>query len=194
MTLHNESVIVSCNELKNFYGKTPDLAMANSMIYWNDIFIRLQDRLKVIMIKEENTCIKQFNGHFAEVDNELAKECNERKARVKIFAREDNKLWFTIDKSWNVNEAETVHPDTAQRDMQESVQPFFNDLREITGYTPQFVMKSLNELIEDRKYYAENLKSHVWAIKQLGTGISDLNKQVKKLKSKLSQKKLGEYT
>ncbi|HEC66251.1 MAG TPA: hypothetical protein ENI23_13250 [bacterium] len=193
INIHPNSLIISSNELLHFYGKTPDRAMTLSLDYWLPYFFRLQDRLKIILIKGENTEIKQFNAHFAEVDNELAKDCNEKKYNVKIFADEDNKLCFIIDKSWNVDEAEAVHPKTAQRDMQVSFQPFFNGLRKTEYYTPQFVMKSLSGLIEDRRYHAECFKSHTKLLEAFGSEVIKLRKQVKSIGNKLSQKRLEEF-
>lgn len=191
--LCRESLIISCNELKHFYGTTPHEAMEKSIGYWLPFISQLEDRLKITIIKGENTQIKQFNSHFSEVGNELAKDANKKKYRIKIFGDDDNKLWFTLDQSWNMDEAETVHPEDSETDMQAHVQPFFNGLRRIDGYTPQFVMNAINSLIEDRKYYAENLKSHVKAIRQLGEGVKALKYQIKRVNNKLSQKKLGDF-
>ena len=76
--------------------------------------------------------------------------------------------------------------------MQESVLPFFNGLRETERYTPQFVMKSLNELVEDRKYYAQCFRSHLKVLDSFGLEVVKLRKDVKKFNTILSQKKLHE--
>ncbi len=191
--LHKHIIIVSCNELREFIADTPNKAKTLSSIYWNELFFKLENKFKVIIIKGENTSIKQFNGHFSELDNELAKYCNEKKAKIQIKGETDGLVWLLADKSWDVNELETVHPREAQLDMQEAVQPFFNSLRINRGYTPQMVLNLLAELIQDRKYYAAHFKTHVKAVELLGSGVFKLRNQVKRLDNKLSQKKLSDY-
>lgn len=193
VNLFKESIIVSCNELRDFREKTPDLCVSYASAYWNRIFFQLQDRLRITIIKGQNTHIKQFNGHFSELDNELSQDCNQKKASIKIRGEGDNLVWLIADKSWNINELETVHPKEAQADMQEAVQPFFNSLRTSKGYTPQLVLNLLGELIQDRKYYAAHFKSHVGVVKRLGKEVSKVATGVKLLNSRLSQRKLKEW-
>jgi len=113
-----------------FTGDTVESVTAKSFVYWNRFFVRLENDLKVILIKHRKQNIKLVAQHYAEVNNELAKDLNIKKERLKIYAKEDGKVWFTIDHSFNLNEAETLHPETAREDMGDTVRPFFNDLRD----------------------------------------------------------------
>jgi len=103
-------------------------ATAKSFVYWNRFFARLEHDLKVILIKPNSQNIKLVNQHYAETNNEFSKECERKGDHVRIYTKEDGKLWFVIDNSFNLHEAESLHPKTAKQDM-EGVKSFFNDLR-----------------------------------------------------------------
>ena len=192
VVLHEKAILVSCNELVHFYGVDADHAFSESMKFWIDYFLRLQERLNITVLGRKSK-ILQYNAHFAEPGNELAKDCHKGKEKILIRSEEDGKAWFIIDKSWNVDESETIHPKTAQCDMQEAVSPFFNGLRKRKGFTPEMVLDSLGQLIERDMYYADNLKTHVLAIKQMGMGVDKLRKDISRLNNRMNQKSLTEW-
>ena len=130
INLHEKSIIVSCNELVHFYGETPDHAMAKSLQYWHKHFLSLQERLNVTLLLENKTKIVQFNAHYGEIGNELAKESSKKKQNIMIRGDNDGLVWLKADKSWDVDEIETIHPKQGKDDMQDIVQPFFNDIRD----------------------------------------------------------------
>jgi len=89
---------------------------------------------------------------------------NEEKVRIRLYSTEDNKLWFEIDNSFNLNEAETVHKETAQQDMQNIVQPFFNDLRDnFSGDVPTVskILGLITNLTEQSLETAKDLNAVV---------------------------------
>jgi hypothetical protein len=87
---------------------------------------------------------KVSRQHYALIYNAMAKQYND--AGEKLEIRTAKGAWFLIDNSYNMNEAETVHPTTAMTD-NTKVQSFFNGLKEqriIQGerpYTPGFVLE-----------------------------------------------------
>lgn len=114
----------------SFYAETAQKATARSMVYWRRFFTRLEHDLKVILVKNRYNNIKLVNHHYSEIDNELARECNIKADKIRVYTTEDSKLWFMIDNSFNLDEAETLHPETAKQDMQDIVSQFFNTLRD----------------------------------------------------------------
>lgn len=126
--LYPTSVVIHSGH--SFFSDTVDGAMKKSVDYFDRILARLENDLKVVLVKSRSHNIKQFRVHVAEVNNELAKECNIKADKIKVFGNADGKLWFLIDNSFNLNEAETVHGAKAVPDMQDVVAPFFNDLRD----------------------------------------------------------------
>lgn len=155
--LYRDSIEVYSN--KSFYGDTANRATAESLNYWNRFFIRLENDLKVILVKPRKQNIRQVKAHYAEINNGLAKECNINADKIRLYATEDNKIWFTIDNSFNLDEAETQHTQTAKEDMQEVVAPFFNDLRDNKPPTLSQLMTVLNEMAKINKETAAGLNA-----------------------------------
>jgi len=112
-----------------FYAKDTERATAKSMAYWTRFFTRLENDLKVILIKPRSQNIRLVNHHYAEMNNELARDLNLKAEKIRIYTKEDGKLWYMIDKSFT-DEGETLHPSTAAQDMGDIIKPFFNDLRD----------------------------------------------------------------
>jgi hypothetical protein len=113
----------------SFFADDPQKATAKSLEYWNRFFIRLEQDLKIILVKPRAQNIKLVSQHFARVGDDLAQECELRGDKLKIYANDDGKLWFTIDNSFNLHELETLHPQTAKEDM-DTILKYFNDMRD----------------------------------------------------------------
>jgi len=137
---------------QSFICETPQEAVNKSFEYWNRFFIRLETYLKVLFIKDRYKNINLVKSHFSLINNELAEQCNTDKIKIRVKSTQDGKVWFEIDNSYNLNEAETIHPQTSKRDMGEVVQPFFNDLRDKNSLLPsevsEAVLKTQNQLYE----------------------------------------------
>lgn len=121
-----DSLILHIN--KDFTYSDEIKATAECFNYLNRFLIKLENELGVILIRSRYTEIKLLSNHYAEIDNELAEEHNKKKIGLDVYALEDGKLWFHIDNSFNLNEAETLHTKTAEEDMTK-VKTFFNDVR-----------------------------------------------------------------
>lgn len=164
---------------QEFMAKTAHKAHSKSINYWNRFFHRLENDLQVILIKSRKMNIKIVKEHYAEINNELAKDCNDNKEKIKVRTTEDKKEWFSIDNSFNLNEAETYHPETAKPDMNNIVAPFFNDLRDnpdLPKLSEQY--KLIDFLLKDRKYFAEHMVAHTDAIKKIAKLMEELNKRL----------------
>lgn len=190
---------IEVNSGHDFYGEDCQRATAKSMEYWQRFFARLENDLSIILLKPRSMNIKLVNSHYAEVGNELARQTNANEEKIKIYATDDGKLWFTIDNSLNLHEAESLHPRTSKNDMQQVVAPVFNDLRDFmrkTGekiplpsemlaiqYESQRQVLQLTELqlreMSKRDFYAENLKTHVGAIQELRDQVKRLGEAVR---------------
>jgi len=152
----------------SFYADDVDKATARSMDYWNRFFRRLEHDLKLILVKPRYQNIRLVNQHYAEINNELAEECEKKAYKIRVYATDDGKLWFTIDNSFNLHEAETQHPGTAKQDMGDVVKPFFNDLRDkehiplskISQYMAD-TSHQVNEISHGVKALADYLQSQI---------------------------------
>ena len=142
---------------REFFGETAREATAKSMEYWQKFLYRLQEKLKVTLIKPRVHNIRLVKSHYAEWDNELAKYCNAKEEKIKVKATEDGKVWFTIDRSLSIDEAETIHPETAKQDMQDIITPIFNEWRDKKVPVPKEAYLMLTETIKNQKEQSENL-------------------------------------
>lgn len=123
--LNDSNVEVYSNQ--SFIGSSPEEAHKRSLEFWYIFFARLQSDLKVILIKDGFDNIKECRSHYAEVDNEFAKDLNSKKEKLSISGL-DGKEYLKVDNSFNLNELETVHPVLSKEDMSK-VKYFFDDLR-----------------------------------------------------------------
>jgi hypothetical protein len=115
---------------KSFYSDDVGKATAKSFEYWNKLFRRLENDLGLLLVKNRYQNIKLVKNHYSYINNGMAQEFNENKIKIRLYATEDSKMWFEIDNSLNLDEAETTHTQTASRDMQNIVRKTFNDLRD----------------------------------------------------------------
>jgi len=125
--LYNDSVELYSG--KSFFADDVQKATSKSFNYWNSLFIKLENRLKVVLIKPFKQNIRLVNAHYSEINNELSKDCNIKSEKIRCYTKEDGKLWFLIDNSFNLHEAECIHPRESKQDM-EKVKAHFEDIRE----------------------------------------------------------------
>ena len=172
----------------SFYADDVQKATADSFDYWNRLFARLENDLKIIIIKSRSQNIKLVNQHYSEINNEFAEECEKKADKIRVYTTDDNKVWFLIDNSFNLHEAETIHPETAQHDMGDAVRPFFNDLRnnkppllsemqemiKILANQPNVHTNSINAL-------TKQINLHLEIMQGIGKGVNEFNNTVDNL-------------
>ena len=149
---------------QSFYADTAQKATVRSFQYWNRLFARLENDLKLILIKPRSQNIKLVNQHYAEINNELAEECEKKADKIRVYSTDEGKLWFVIDNSFNLHEAETQGR-TSKQDMDDTVRPFFNDLRDKNPPILSEVWKLVAELAKHEKELGAGLHSVVEILK-----------------------------
>ena len=133
---------------------------------------------------------KVSRQHYALVKNALAKQYDAEGKKLNIYS--DKGLWFVIDNSFNLHEAETVHPETADTD-NVKVQNFFNSLKE-QPLTTGFILKVMDGIQQNQLVFAQNMGSHIKVIKDLGDGVNELASLIDKLKQGHGQLSKGQRT
>lgn len=150
ITLHRDSIRVYCSENRSFWGSSVEEATSESIKYWNLFFVKLENRFKITILKEQIANFKLFRQHYAEVENELAKEYNDKKIKLKVFAPEDGKLAYIIDFSNSEDEFEALHTETAPEDMNKA-QKVFQQYRSGDVLLPDEVTRTMGELAKTLK-------------------------------------------
>jgi len=118
---------------------------------------------------------KVSRQHYSLVKNALAQQYDKEGNKLQVY-NEDG-LWFLIDNSFNLHEAETVHPKTSVDD-NKKVQDYFNGVKKLENYTPQFVVNSMQGIQNNQLVFAENMKSHIKAIQEVGNATQMLKEEV----------------
>jgi len=178
--LSSDSLDVYQDSDSSFYGVDESVVTDEAFNYWDRFFLKLENRFKIVIVKDQYQNIRLVKSHYARINDGVAKKVNTDKKKVEVYA-EDGKLRFVIDNSLGFNESETVHVNSNKEDMC-VYREHINDWLVSHPPTNSQLASHIASLIKDREYYAENLRSHVTAINDLGKGIKELNKLVEELK------------
>ena len=156
-----KSILITLRSSMELKGLPVKVAEAKSMRLVSLIVSRLPKAIIVDMPEVVNT-------HNAFVNHPVAK--------YDLNVSVDGQSRLISDKSKGYLELEAVNPKMAVSD---SVL-IEDDLRSLigNGLSRDFLASALKDLVDDRKYYAENLRSHVEAIKSLKEGIDSFNAQL----------------
>jgi hypothetical protein len=172
--LHKDKILVYSGH--SFLSDGVYGATEQSILYLQRLLIRLETEFNLVLLKNRSQNIYQFRAHYAEMGNELAVlQVKEKQPKIMIFAQDDGKLWFTIDNSFNMKEAETQHSQTAERDMAEVVQPFFNDLRDHRPPMLSEIMILIKQVVEVNKETAAGLNGIMNLLNP--NGLRDLSRE-----------------
>lgn len=128
--------------------------------------------------QQERLKFKVSRQHYALIKNALAKQYD--REGKQLYVSNERGQWFIIDNSFNLHEAETIHPGTADQDNLK-VQNFFNGIKKFDGFTPEFVVTSIGKVTQNQEVFAENMKTHISAIQELAKGVKKLTQKVEEL-------------
>lgn len=183
--LSSKSIIIY--DIKSYFGFNAVDSKKYAMSELQSFLNELQAKLGIELTYKGSYIIKTSRQHYALIRNSLAMQC--RKDGTKINVYNERGLWFTIDNSYNLEEAETVHPNTALVDNL-GVQKFFNEHKETKWeVTPKWTLEAIGGLTKNQEMYAQNIESHIKAVQSLGHSaeanamsvemLSDVVKQLK---------------
>lgn len=181
--LTNKSIIIY--EKESFISEKAKECKSQAINHFLKLIKGLERDLRANFSNHGRYRFRVTRQHYSLIKNALAKQYNDEGKKLEIY--NDKGLWFLIDNSFNLNEAETIHPKTAVSD-NEKVQDFFNGLKTFDGYTPQFVVNSIGQLSNNWNQYGVHIKSHIKAIQELGEGVKKNNEIMEKMLAILNQK------
>jgi hypothetical protein len=119
--------------------------------------------------------------HYALIKNALARQYD--REGKKLYVTNEKGRWFEIDNSFNLHEAETIHPKTSEQD-NKKVQDFFNGIKQYEGFTPMFLIESMGKITKNQLMFDANMQSHIKAVQDLGKGVQELTKIIKELEKR----------
>jgi hypothetical protein len=175
--LTNKSIIIY--EKESFISETAKESQSHAINHFIKLIKQLERHLQAKFSFGERYRFKVTRQHYALIKNALARQYDDEKKKLEVY--NDSGLWFLIDNSFNLHEAETVHPISAVPD-NEKVQNFFNGIKKFEGFTPEFVVNSLGGVMKTQEIFAQNIESHIKAIQDLSKGVNQLVKIGKQIK------------
>lgn len=186
--LYRSSLEIYAGEGISFYGDDAQEAFSKSLIYWKKFITRLENDLKLILVKPKSRNIRVVNQHFARGQSEVYVNATNHREKIKIFAKEDGKLAFITDDSFGFMEDETVHPKTGKPDREE-IDKQINDWRLYHPPTNSQLAAHILSNSQNLESYAVHLKAHVQSVKDLGAGVEKNNEIMNKMLEVLKELK-----
>lgn len=124
---------------------------------------------------------KNVRMHNALVKNALAEQYNRDKQGLYVF--DERGCWLWVDDSGGLAELETGRASGEGVEASLRVQAFFNGVKS-TGLTPEGILEMFGESAKLQAMYAENMRSHVDAVKSLAEGVRELRREIKRFGSR----------
>jgi len=171
--LTNKSVILY--DTNSYFAKEAQAAKSRAIYNFIKKIKGLERLLKADFTIKTGTQykFKVSRQHYALVKNALARQYNEADEKLEVYTEKG--LWFLIDNSFNLDEAETVHSETADTD-NKKVQDFFNSLKaQPNGVTIDSLLQLSESIQQNQLLFSENALAHVDVIKELGLSVESLN-------------------
>ena len=188
--LTNKSVIIY--ERSSYLAETAANAKSHAIYNFISLIKSLERLLHADFTERAGRqyTFKVSRQHYALIKNALAKQYDTEGKKLNVYS--DKGLWFVIDNSFNLHEAETVHPETADTD-NIKVQNFFNSLKE-QPLTTGFILEVMHGIQQNQLVFAQNMSSHIKVIKDLGNGVNELASIFEELKQGHGQLSKGQRT
>ncbi len=133
---------------QSFISKNEQEADSRSLDYLRIFLRRLENDLKVILIKNRVGNIREVKHEYARTDSEVYQNAKDHKERIFVYAEEDGKLCFITDSSWGFKEDETVHTETAKSD-RKAIDKQINDWRLNNPPTTSELALTINKAMEN---------------------------------------------
>lgn len=183
--LCHKKVIIHFPDWKDYYGFDATEGQESAIHDALSLVKGLECFLNVKLNIQGKVWLSVTKQHYAKVKDELARYCKENKEKIEV--RDDKgELWLLVDFSGGGADFETVHSKTSKDDMNQAIIPTYNFLRDY--YIENGVAFDLRALVEisrnnalTNKKFAENIESHIEAIKVLSSAVNDLRKEVNRL-------------
>jgi len=170
--LTNNSIIIY--EKESYIADLARDAKSSAVYHFLKLVRALESHLKANFSMQGQYKFKVTRQHYALVKNALAKQYDEEGKKLEVYS--GNGLWFLIDNSYNLKEAETVHPKTADLD-NEKVQNFFNSLK-TQPMTTKEIHSNFSELRDMMKTSSENQIMLGQVLQQMEKNVARVIKKV----------------
>jgi hypothetical protein len=193
VALTDKSILINFPE--SYIAETPTLARKDAVARFLRVVRSLERLMRADFSQFGKYKFKVSRQHYALIKNSLARQyLDDQYNTKKLQIYSSRGLWLLIDNSYNLEELEAVHKNTAVKDSTK-VQDFFNGLDLVEGYTPQYVLNKLQEqeqVIEKSmkvlEGYTEQIALHLKVEQEQLKTQKMMQETLKKMDQKLSVK------
>jgi len=191
--LSKNSIIIY--DINSYFGNNAVGSRKLAFFALRSLLNALESKLGIDIKYNNNYIAKVSRQHYSLIKNCLAIQCNDEGKKINVY--NEKGIWFTIDNSFNLDEAETIHPETSLTDSL-GIQKYFNEHKETKfEVTPKYVLKVMNGIQQNQIVFDKNMMSHLKILNKLSKAVDQLTTAVKKqnIRSKLGeeQKTLSQY-
>jgi len=177
LILYKRKVIMWLNGGTDFVHPDKHTAIRMSMADFQKALTFAANRYGFRVWKDQKANIRILKHHLAKTNSKLNEAVDEGHVKLK---GEDGKVWLILDRSKGLKEHEYVHTQQAVDDS-DRVEAWLTDIRQHDLPTP---LQSYEMLVMQNKLSqitADNMKSHISAVKKLADGVEKLTRVVEHL-------------
>jgi hypothetical protein len=143
------------------------------------IIEEIENILSISLKTNEGYQFKPTREHYSIIKSDLAIQCN--KEDVKLNIKYKGETWFIVDNSYNLNESETIHKESALTDNL-GMQKFLNELKEMNyKFSPILNTQAINQVTQNQLMFAQNIETHMQVLKDINTSIKELKEEIIKI-------------
>jgi hypothetical protein len=126
--LYKSKIIIYSPATASYFAKSSQSAYKNAIYDLLNVFKSLENLFSVCLKVQGVYKFDLSRQHYGKIQDEIAKEFKRTGKRL-IVPDKNGSTWLIADNSLNLSELETVHKETAVKDMDKVILPFFNSLK-----------------------------------------------------------------
>jgi len=126
--LYKHKICIFSNQ--SFFGESGSVCSMDATQAFLVLVQNLEFALKVDLLKDRKQNMRMVRGHIAEVGSEVASFYKKERKKLRVRGK-DGVVWCLTDASKGLLELETVHPEDHVSDMDDTLTPFLNDLKDL---------------------------------------------------------------
>lgn len=176
---------------KKYYGNDPYECFIEAHKDFLEALRYFEERIRFKLFLDEIPHISVRSNHIVQIGHEIAKRCKRRGEEYEIVINGERRGWVDLSKPFGF---ELGHKDYAVEDTARS-KYYIEDIIVNNPPTASQISQGLNQATQliqkntsNLDYHAENMKTHVGAIKELADGVKKNNEIMEKILKALEKK------
>lgn len=176
------SIVIYAPKYESWFATTAEHSRSHAIYDFLQLVRSIENLLKASLEIKKQHWFRVSRQHYGLVKNSLAIQYD--KEDKKLYISNPKGQWFVIDNSYNLHEAETLSPESANKDMDNVVKPLFDDLDSLQVKHKDFFGEPENakEILNDAKDHFDSTGE----ILTLSKVLAVINKDIEGFKSSIT--------